>query len=156
MLCSLLSYFFLSSIPAPPKLPRDRKLQRIDLRLQTFRVPREERRPADVVELQEQHEDTFQADASSTVRSTAHAESVNVGLHAVGVDTLVAHLLAEQSRVVNTLSAGKDFFASHEEVVGVGKRLSISVWLVEMILGGAIDKRSEGAALTGSSGSGMV
>ena len=52
-------------------------------------------------------------------------EAVNVvlGSGTIGVDrrVVLAHLLGQQLRVVDTLGAGADFLAAHEEVVRVGE-----------------------------------
>jgi len=53
------------------------------------------------------------------MRRAAPAEGVDVGLHCVGLDALLAHLGLEEGRVVDTLGAREDLLAAHEEVVRV-------------------------------------
>jgi hypothetical protein len=55
--------------------------------------------------------------------SEAEAFDVVLGTRGGGVNrgVVLAHLVGQQRRVVDTLSAGADFLPAHEHVVGVGE-----------------------------------
>lgn len=58
-----------------------------------------------------------------TYRRTTPAETVDVVLHAVGVDAEIRHALLEHGRVVYTLSARENFLAAQENIERVGEFL---------------------------------
>jgi hypothetical protein len=89
------------------------------LGLEALWVSWEERCTTDVVEFEEQHEDTLKTNTTSTVRRTAHTEGIDVRFHRVRLNTLLLHLLDEECGVVDTLGSGQNLLAAHEEVVGI-------------------------------------
>ena len=91
----------------------------LPLWLESFRVPWKQRCPPNVVQLQEQHQHSLQADATAAVRGTSHPEPVEVALHRLGLNAFRPHLLRQESGVVNTLCAGQNLLAAHEKVVRV-------------------------------------
>ena len=88
---------------------------------ETSWVLRNQAAPSDVTELQHQHEDTLETNASSTVGRTTPLETIKVVNHRLGIDLGLPHLLLEEDDVVDTLTAGKDLFASDEDIVGIGQ-----------------------------------
>jgi hypothetical protein len=72
-------------------------------RVEPLRVPREQRRPPDIVQLQEQHQHAFQANSTSPVRSTTQAEGIHIRFHRVGVDTFGTHFLREEGGIMDSL-----------------------------------------------------
>lgn len=94
-------------------------------------------------------------ETSTGVRRASPSERVDVGLHAVGLDTLLAHLGLEERGVVDSLRARQDLLSPHEEVVRVRVVLGKPRSDVRVSLGQG--RASEGSVgRTGFLGSGMV
>ena len=85
------------------------------------RVPREQARIPQVAQLQEQHDESLEPDASARVRGHAPPEGVGVVLHLGGVDAGGFDALLDLLRRVETLAAGEDLLATQEDVEGVGQ-----------------------------------
>ena len=94
--------------------------ERLVLLGETSRVPRNQAAPSDVTGFQHQHDNALETD-TSTVRRTTPLETVEVVGHRLGINLGLPHLLFEEDGVVNMLSAGKDLFASDEDIVRVGQ-----------------------------------
>jgi hypothetical protein len=92
-------------------------------RLEPLGVPWEEGSTSNVVQLQEKHEHSLEADASTSMGRASHTESIDIALHTLWINTLCTHLLAEELRVMDTLCPRKNFLATHEEVIGVSEGL---------------------------------
>ena len=93
-------------------------------RFQSLRVSREQRRPSNVVQLQKQHQHSFQPNASSSMWRASHSECIYICFHRLRVDSFAPHLLTKQLRVMNTLCPRKNLFPTHEEIIRIRKCLS--------------------------------
>ena len=96
--------------------------QYLNLRPQTHRVSRECTRTSDIPKAQPQENNSLEADSATCVRRSSIPEGVNVVLQSrsIGINAEGGYALSKKVAVVYPLRARKDFFASHEEVVGVG------------------------------------
>ena len=70
----------------------------------------------DVRDAEEASRDTLKADGEAAVRRHAVAEGIEVEMERIGVHATTEHLLAVVGFFMDTLSAGGDLEASHEEV----------------------------------------
>jgi len=93
-------------------------------RLEALGVSWEEGSTSDVVQLQEKHKHPLETNASASMGRASHAESIDIALHALWINTLFTHLLAEEFRVMDTLCPRKNFLPTHEEVIRVGESLN--------------------------------
>mmetsp|Transcript_106783 Transcript_106783/g.300585 ORF Transcript_106783/g.300585 Transcript_106783/m.300585 type:complete len:749 (-) Transcript_106783:198-2444(-) len=93
--------------------------QRRGLRDQTLGVAREHGRLADVVQVQEEHDDALHTDATAGVRVRAIFEGIDVRLDGAQRDALGLDPLGQHLRVVDPLRARRDLLAPQEDVVGV-------------------------------------
>jgi hypothetical protein len=95
------------------------------LRRNPLRVTRKQTAHANVRQAQPELHNALQTEATSSMGRASVAEAVDIVLCAGAVRVnrwvVLAHLLGQQLRVVDTLGAGTDFLAAHEEVVGVGE-----------------------------------
>eukprot|EP00965_Chrysotila_dentata_P072174 2385434-Pleurochrysis_carterae.AAC.3 len=90
-------------------------------------IAREHGRLADVVEVEEEHDDALEADATSGVREGAVLERVDVVLDGSQVDAEPRAVFEEHLRVVDPLRAGRHLLAADEDVVRVGPLLVVGV-----------------------------
>jgi hypothetical protein len=97
----------------------------IRLRQNPLGIPGEQTAHPDVGQTQPELNDTLKTEATTSVGRASEAEAVDVvlGARGSGVDrgVVLAHLVGEQCRVVDTLGAGADFLPTHEHVVRVGE-----------------------------------
>lgn len=91
--------------------------------------PREQASATNVVKLQEEHDDSLKADATTSVGWRTEAESIDIGLHIVRVDADATHAIFEHCRVVKTLGTRQNLLSTHEEVVRVGQFLDHAMML---------------------------
>lgn len=87
------------------------------------RVARDETRPPDVAQLEEEEDDTLETNASTAMRRATIAEAIEVILHCSRVDAGLPHALLEQGSVVDTLTTREDLLAAEEEIIRVGQLL---------------------------------
>jgi len=95
--------------------------ERLVLLGETPWVPRDQAGPPDVTELQHQHDDTLEANASSTVGRATPFEAIEVVDHRLRVNLGLPHLLFEEDRIVDTLTPRKDLLTTNKDIVGVGQ-----------------------------------
>jgi hypothetical protein len=94
-------------------------------RTETLGVTGEQRSQTDVRQAKEEHNNTVEAETTTSVRGTTLAESIEVILEAflVRLETLGAHGLLQLLDIIDTLSTGHDLLATHEEIVRVRETL---------------------------------
>lgn len=94
----------------------------VRLRSQSSRISREQRSSSNVLQVQEEHDNSLQTDSSTSMRGSAVLESIDVVLQAkrLGVNLMSSHSLLEEGGVVDSLGARENLLSSHEEIVRVG------------------------------------
>lgn len=94
-----------------------------NLGLEAFRIPGEQTRSSNVVQFQEQHHHSLQANSATPMRNTPHLECVQIRLHRLWVNSRFTHSLLKDIGIVDALCSGQYFLTSHEKVVRVGEGL---------------------------------
>ncbi|KAJ6259481.1 hypothetical protein Dda_5118 [Drechslerella dactyloides] len=87
---------------------------------QAARISVVQRGVTDVSQVQQQHDDPLEADATAAVWRGALVEALHVVLHHGRLDGVVEHALLQHLRVVDTLTAGQDFLAPQEDIERIG------------------------------------
>ena len=107
-----------------PKKVKGRREWRLypNLRSQTHRVSRKCTRTSDISKAQPQENNPLKANPTTCMWGSSIPKGVNVVLQtrSLGVNAEGGYALSKELAVVYPLRARKDFFASHEEVIGVG------------------------------------
>lgn len=103
----------------------------LPLRSQSLRITRERCCLSNIVQTQEEHDDTVQAQTTTGVWSTPLSEGIHVIRKPVRsrIDALVSHRSLQFGGIVYPLSSRHDLLASHEKVVRVGQFRVCRVWL---------------------------
>ncbi len=97
------------------------------LRSDAVNVSRKHRTFLDVGDAEEASGDALEADGEAAVRGHAVAEGVEVEVERIRIHATTEHLLAVVRFFMDTLSAGGDLKASHEEVEAQGETRVLGV-----------------------------
>jgi hypothetical protein len=84
-------------------------------------ISREKGRPADILQIKVQEQNSLETNATPTVRWASPPEPIEVVDHLLRVDLGFNHALLEHGRMVNTLTTGEDLLSADEEVGRVGQ-----------------------------------
>jgi hypothetical protein len=79
-------------------------------------VAREQTRPADVAELEEEHDDTLKPNTATTVWRASPPEAVDVLHHRIRLDACFFHAFLQHRRIVHTLTTREDLLAADEDI----------------------------------------
>src|SRR5579859_186064 len=90
--------------------------------LNSLRITREQRSPPDIPNTQIQHHKPLQSNSTPSVRHSTIPECINISFQSTGNFHAVSfNTFNEEVGIVDTLSAGDDFFAATKHVVRVGE-----------------------------------
>jgi len=85
--------------------------------MDTLGISREHAGIANISQIAEQHDHTFQADTTSTVRVRTVAEAFDVIFNSHWVNAAFHGTFLQHLRIMDSLSTRGDFFTTHEEVI---------------------------------------